>query len=88
MPRWASRITLEITNVRVERLQAISRQDAIAEGIILIGDAYDRAVGEGKTWRIERDSPTVAFRDLWMAINGIASWYKNPYVWTIEFRRI
>jgi len=74
MPRWASRITLEITNVRVERLQDISEDDAWAEGL---HGAFDGL-------RL----PSEQFKDLWEAIHGEQSWDKNPFVWVIEFKRI
>lgn len=78
MPRWASRITLRITDVRVERLQDISGDDCIAEG----------------AWPIEqkelgRSHEAVdAFRDLWNSINGAGSWDANPWVWVVEFDRV
>jgi hypothetical protein len=74
MPRWASRITLEIVTVRVERLWSISRGDAIAEGC-------PRRRDTGGT------SPVVWFSELWESINGQASWSINPWVWVIEFPR-
>lgn len=74
MPRWASRINLKITNVRVERLQDISEQDAQAEGCISWDDSTMR-------WR-------TGYYDLWESINGKGSWNVNPWVWVIEFRRI
>jgi len=76
MPRWASRILLEITNVRVERLQDISRKDAIAEG------CEER--NEDGAWL----GPEVAFCRLWESINGPDSWEANPWVWVVEFKRI
>jgi hypothetical protein len=78
MPRWASRITLEVTGVRVERVQDISEADAWAEGI-------DRThMGRG----IQR--PAVHFRRLWDSINAKRGfgWESNPYVWVVEFRRV
>jgi len=81
MPRWASRITLEITSVRVERVQDISEEDAKAEGIT---DSFpemecnsDRPFAEG-------------FSNLWDSINAKRGfgWDKNPWVWVIEFRRV
>jgi hypothetical protein len=75
MPRAASRITLEITAVRVERLQDISEADAFAEGIP--GNLLHRAQG----W-----APR-AYRLLWEQINGAGSWDANPWVWVVEFRR-
>lgn len=74
MPRLASRITLEITAVRVERLQAISRGDAMAEGCPFPNMA-------------KGDNPRHWYADLWAAINGPDSWAANPYVWVIEFKR-
>lgn len=81
MPRWASRITLEITGVRVERLQDISADDAKAEGCALecispTGDDSGSAIhGPG------------GFRALWSSINGAESWGQNPWVWVIQFQR-
>lgn len=72
MPRWASRITLEITDVRAERLNAISEGDACDEGIE-IPDDHDY-VG--------------AYRRLWETINGPGSWEANPWVWVVSFRRV
>jgi hypothetical protein len=80
MPRWASRILLEITSVRVERVQEISDSDAFAEGI-------QTAVNEGL-----RGDGTArgSFRDLWDSINAARGygWDVNPWVWVVEFRRI
>jgi len=86
MPRWASRITLEITDVRVERLQAISEWDAVEEGVCET-DFYDNAerkVSAGAPWSIAR----LAFADLWQSINGAESWDDNPLVWVISFKRV
>jgi hypothetical protein len=85
MPRIASRITLEITGVRVERLQDISHEDAIAEGIEPI---------EPKGWKDYRGtaqrymSPATSFQSLWFSINGLESWQSNPWVWVVEFRKL
>lgn len=77
MPRWASRLTLEVVSVRVERLQEISEPDAVAEGI--------DAATFGPVWECARD----AFAHLWDSINGErASWESNPWVWRVEFRRL
>ena len=81
MPRWASRITLEITDIRVERVQDISEADAMAEGVEF-GNITDPLTGE-----IDRDA-TEAFEVLWESIHGSGSWDMNPYVWVIEFRRV
>lgn len=73
MFRWASRITLEITRVRVERLQDISDQDAVREGVEAL-DSFDPEFGARGT-----------FRELWQSINGETSWDENPWVWAVEF---
>ena len=90
MPRWASRITLEITGVRVERLQNISERDAEAEGIDMEAlfaaqDCYDCIADHNMTGR-----PTVtgAFKYLWESIYGEESWKANPWVWVISFKRV
>ena len=81
MPRWASRITLEVTNVRVERLQDISEADALAEGVKVHPDHHGKPPSSIY-------SPVQAYRDLWESINGPDSWAANPWVWAIEFRRL
>jgi hypothetical protein len=83
MPRAASRITLEITGVRVERLQDISEADAKAEGIEQ--DDYGYWLGPSLP---SHNTPTEAFRDLWVSINGTGSWHANTWVWVVDFRRI
>lgn len=75
MPRSASRILLEVTGVRVERLQDISEDDANAEGCNL--PAIDQDWSQCRRW----------YRDLWEQINGPGSWDANPWVWVISFRR-
>ena len=79
MPRWASRITIEITAVRVERLQDISEADALDEGI-----TYNDIANNGlDPMRARR-----WYRGLWESINGTGSWDENPWVWVIDFRRM
>jgi hypothetical protein len=75
MPRWASRIALEITSVRVERLQDITRGDAMSEGCPF----PNMAKGE---------DPRKWYADLWNQLNGPAAWDANPWVWVVEFRRL
>jgi hypothetical protein len=83
MPRWASRLTLEITEVRVERLQDISQADAKSEGCDPIhmqpgGPTGDPSAG----WICYR----AGFESLWNHINGPDSWDANPWVWAVSFR--
>ncbi len=85
MPRWASRITLEITAVRVERLQSMSEQDAKAEGIFLNDRAWWAAENGIDTKAL---TPGGGYRALWNKINGDGAWAENPWVWVIEFRRL
>lgn len=83
MPRWASRIDLEITGVRVERLQDISEADALAEGVMQQpGGWFSSAEWQSAT------SARAAYALLWESINGTGSWDANPWVWVIDFRRI
>lgn len=83
MPRWASRLTLEITDVRVERLQDISEADALAEGIEQRGIEF----GVPGLWRRPEGphSAAAAYADLWETINGKGSWAANPWVWVVTF---
>lgn len=86
MPRWASRITLDITDVRIERLQDISEEDCIAEGInnIMAADA----VGKDPVSHILLPAAVHGYAYLWECINGPGSWDANPWVWVIEFERV
>lgn len=85
MPRWASRITLEITDVRVQRIQDISEYDAEQEGVKVSHYYCD----EGE-FPAHRCDPIGKFRELWDSINAKRGyrWEQNPWVWVIEFRRI
>ncbi len=89
MPRWVSRITLEITGVRVERLQEISEDDARAEGVTT-SDIPVRINGElGTMHTFGPDAHRQAFRLLWDVINGKrAAWASNPWVWVVGFKRV
>lgn len=102
MPRWASRITLEITDVRVERLNAISEQDAQSEGVHT--EVWDQTVVARNYAAIDEffqfwseDMPHYvemnqlyrsSFRSLWESIYGAENWQANPWVWVIEFKRV
>lgn len=93
MPRKHSRITLEITGVRVERLNDISREDALSEGI----DRWDDTAsitpyrnyrkGQEGEMDLHCSCPERSFMTLWESINGPGSWNDNPWVWVVEFRR-
>lgn len=91
MQRWASRLTLEITDVRVERLNAISAADAIAEGIEKGSNpAYPndyKYYGELEQLGQITANPVWSYQSLWESINGAGSWAANPWVWVISFRR-
>lgn len=80
MPRWASRILLEVVSVRVERLQDISVADAIAEGV---ESCRDQLATNG-CWYSEDE----LYSMLWTQINGHGSWNANPWVWVVEFKRV
>lgn len=84
MPRWASRITLESTHIRVERIQDISEEDAIAEGIYMCDSGcfwWDSGTQKSCYY-----SATSAYAGLWELINGKASWDANPFVWILGFK--
>lgn len=94
MPRWASRITLEVTSVRVERLQEITAEDAIAEGIEIVGGEYsvnpyrNYLKGTPGEMNTHCSSPVRSLQTLWDSINGKKHpWASNPWVWVIQFRR-
>lgn len=83
MPRWVSRILLEITDVRAERLQEISRSDIRAEGLECPPElASDDVSPNYRGWY------PAAWRELWESINGADSWNSNPWVWVVEFKRV
>lgn len=83
MPRWASRILLEITDVRVERLQDITYEGAVAEGVYRDTSRVWTATDEGGACY---KYPEPAFRDLWISTGG--DWDANPWVWVVEFKRV
>ena len=86
-PRWVSRILLEITDVRVERLQDISEEQAKAEGVRLYTDHAEL----GDWWHVEgidtySADPRKSFELLWSSVGG--DWQANPWVWVVEFKRV
>ena len=87
MPRAASRITLEVTGVRVERLQDISEADCIAEGCTQNANGYYWGGPHAVSGLKQLATAKGAYRDLWESINGPGSWDANPWVWVVEFKR-
>lgn len=85
MPRWASRITLEIKDVRVERLNSISEEDAKAEGAPDYQEGINAPPPEDGDYQW---CYAASFRNLWQSINGAESWQANSWVWVIEFSRV
>lgn len=75
MPKWASRLTLEITDIRVERLQDISGEGCIAEGLSSYMREHDACCDLKNQYQA-----------LWQRINGVESWRANPWVWVIDFK--
>jgi hypothetical protein len=91
MPRWASRITLEITGARVERLQDISEADTQAEGAdCLITDKFTEAEKALLDLPLMEDGHPYrnGYALLWESINGLGSWGANSWVWVVEFRSL
>lgn len=95
MPRWASRLTLRLTDVRVERLQEISEDDALAEGIdgpgpgvVLPGD-FDQGRGNQPGYSVlgigTFPTASSAYQVLWESLHGPGSWAANPWVWALSF---
>lgn len=73
MPKWAARLWLEITAVRVERIQQISYDDQGAEGVRLGPECNDRLSG---------------FIELWDSVNGVGAWKRNDWVWVLSYRKV
>ncbi len=86
MPRWASRITLEITDVRVQRLCSISGPDAEAEGLTWIAPGVWSV--QDASAPVAHADPVLAYLQLWDHINGLGSAAANPWVWAVSFKRI
>lgn len=91
MPRWASRIRLTVTDIRIERLNDISEQDCIAEGIY--NGEYDPGLGDGGKpgwcYATDKFAGTLkhAYELLWDSIHGEGSFAHNPWVWVVSFKR-
>jgi hypothetical protein len=83
MPRALCRLVLEVTGVRVERLNDCTQADAIAEGIERDGDGWLSYAGGSCV-----EFPTTSYASLWDSINGADAWDANPWVWVVEFRRV
>jgi hypothetical protein len=96
MPRNCSRITLEVTGVRVERLNDCSEEDALAEGVfkpgpsgrLPIGQCVERVSDGIEVVYMQRGMAVDEYRHLWDQINGAGAWEANPWVWVVEFRRV
>ncbi len=90
MPRWASRITLEITGVRVERLQDISEADCWAEGVEQVMHDFTKESQIDMAYRLGLciDDAKPLYAQLWESINGPGSWEANPWVWVVEFKGV
>jgi len=89
MPKEAARIFLGVTDIRIEKLQDISEEDAISEGIEIVKEnvpvtPYKDYLGKYNYY----SNPINSFKSLWQSINGEQSWNDNPYVWVIPFERV
>lgn len=89
MPRWASRILLEVGNVRVERLHDLTERDAMAEGVepVVVGEGWRRYCDTGMELAgvVPCETARGSFRSLWGHLNGEDHWGANPWVWVVEF---
>ena len=83
MPRWASRLTLIVTDVRVQRVQDISEADAVAEGVCetAFWERAEHKVSAGAPWSVDR----LAFADLWNILHSPEAWALNPWVAALTF---
>lgn len=84
MPRWASRINLQITGVRAEKIQDISEDDIMAEGV----QTDSHFLNNFFTMNMNSESPKEAYRKAWQKQYGATSWEVNPWVWVVEFQRV
>ena len=89
MPKWASRLSLHVTDMRIERLQDISEKDALAEGVRRNGDMYSVELREGprdQRSAVTTTSPIGTFATLWNSIHGFGAWAENPEVVVTVFK--
>lgn len=93
MPKDACRLFLEVTDIRIERLNEISESDAVAEGILdmfygkdIAGNAYFNYMDKKGGWDCVADDAIHSYQTLWQKINGINSWSENPFVWVYTFK--
>lgn len=86
MPKAVCRIKLKIKNIRIERLNEISQEDAQDEGIKINQEGFHCM--NYHTKKMQMFTPEESFETLWREINGFNSWKENPYVWVIEFEKI
>lgn len=86
MPRWASRITLEIVCVRIERLHAIGKDGRAAHDVLAEGITREQIAHNMKFFH-QDDAPAITYAQLWETINGRGSWAANQWVWVVEFKR-
>jgi hypothetical protein len=87
MPRWASRITLEIGHVRVERLHEIAPEDARAEGVVVPRCSCERCSMTSEICTADCSVYVEGFRDAWVSTHGRGGWLSNPWVWVVDFAR-
>ncbi|SEH99492.1 Hypothetical protein PYTT_2399 [Akkermansia glycaniphila] len=88
MPRWASRIMLEITNIRVERLQDISWDDCMAEGVLSTREYGYTAYFDFRREKYTCSTPRESYESIIDSINGAKAWDSNPWVWVVEYKII
>jgi hypothetical protein len=87
LPRHFARILLRVTEVRVEHLQSIDDQSALAEGVVQVGLGWRDYSKDRSLWQVV-DSPVDSFRTLWESINGEGSWHLDPLVWVVVFELV
>ena len=88
MPRWARRTVVEITEIRVEQLHAMSMDDVRAEGVKAVWPELDEPYSSGGKFVNEDELLRVGWIRLWESINGKDSWALNPWVWCLTFRKV